>query len=80
MDGWVEVPAPDFGLGWPWEVAASHGFGVEIPPFHAEVLGPFLAFLSFWQKWENDSKTSAWDGVFGSFSHFGQNGQNSLRV
>ena len=59
---------------------ASHGFGVEIPPFHTEVFGAFgadLAFCQFWQKWP---KTSAWDGVFGIFAIFGKNDQNSLRV
>ena len=45
-------------------VAASHGLGVEIPPFHAEVLGGRFAFWHFCQKWQNETKTSAWDGGF----------------
>ena len=32
------------------EAAASHGFGVEIPPFHAEVFGRFWSFLAFLSK------------------------------
>ena len=53
---------------------ASHGFGVKIPPFHAEVLGVGFGFLPFWQFCQNWAKTSAWDGGFGQFWQFCQNG------
>ena len=72
---WVKME----GLGTS-KGAASHGFGVKIPPFHAEVFGAGFDFLSFWQKVKIQVKTSAWDGVLAGFGLFGQNSQNSLRV
>ena len=76
--GWVEEA--DLVGRPPPATAASPCFGVEIPPFHAEVLGGIFGFCQFWQNAKNPAKTSAWDGVLAGFWDFGQNGQNSLRV
>ena len=52
--GWFESGSAQMGGSSRSQGTASHGFGVEIPPFHAEVLGTFgavLSFLTILSKW-----------------------------
>ena len=50
------------------EEAASHGFGVEIPPFHAEVLAGNFSFWLFYQNEKFPPKPLHGMGVLVGFS------------
>ena len=68
QDGWLGL-----GLLRPAVAAASHGFGVEIPPFHAEVLGVGFGILSILTKLSKGDQSLCMGWGFRLFWQFCQN-------